>query len=311
MGRNVMLSHRIWTIIFCVVGVFSQAVAEVMLQPLEELCLYGDALNIEGGLIAQRCLQENQVWANLCFILDRPLHDGVELREITKKNVYPLKEANITSYNERRAALATAAVLKYYIECAHSVVSLDDCDYAKIVVQVHRNSTGPMHVRFLRKLIGLMGLETLDRGVTSDGAQLLVFPRSQVEMELRYGVQPTHYESAHIVLSIGVAAGLNSNWESGTVMLPCQFTPFDLHNMALMPSLTYTVNNHLSEVIEKVVAMQDKELLDAINHRYASANPAKNRKVPSFYAWRISTLPVCSRLMEYLIRAYCPRLWLF
>ncbi len=122
---------------------------------------------------------------------------------------------------------------------------------------------------------GTMATPSTSREVTDDGTQLLVFTQHKVVMELRHGVMPTSYENAHVVLCIGMAAGLHPDWESGTVMVPHRFTPFDLHNIAVMTSLTYEANNHLAEVLETVVALQDTQLLDAINHRYASANSTK------------------------------------
>jgi hypothetical protein len=121
-----------------------------------------------------------------------------------------------------------------------------------------------------------------DQGCTVDGAQLLTCAEHGVEIELRHGVLPTSYENAHVVLSIGVAAGLHSDWESGAVMLPRQFTPFDIHNMAVMPALTYKCNNHLVEAMGAVLALQDSQLLHAINHQYASANPSKKSESANF-----------------------------
>lgn len=251
---------------------------EVISEPVSEIWQYGDALNIEGGLIPQRHLRKDQIWANLCFILDRPFYDGVELKDITRKNSYPLKEANIMDYNERRAALATAITLKYYITQTHTLKSLSDMDQSHIIVQVHRNSTGPAHLRFLKNLIELMEFNFVDGGVTDKGAQLLIFPQYKVVMELRHGVIPTTYEDADVVLSIGVAAGIHPSWKSGTVMVPHRFIPFDIHNMALMLPLTYEVKNHLSTVLDNVINLQDHELLYAINTHYASKNSTKSQE---------------------------------
>lgn len=231
--------------------------AEVINEPLTEVWKHGDALNIEGGLTA-RSLKEGQIWANLCFILDRPFHNGVELKDITEKNRYPLKEANIMEYNERRTALATALVMKYYITKGK-----------EIAVQVHRNSTGPAHVRFLERLIGIMGLKVVKEG------DVFTFPEHRAVVELHSGVLPKSHEKADIILSISLAAGIHPEWESGTIMIPHTFTPFDIHSMGLMLPLRYEVDNHLLQVVEEIVALQDQELIDRVRKQFASANTAK------------------------------------
>lgn len=269
---------RIYTTIIailCVIGLGSLDCGEGIPQPLTEIWNYGAALNIEGGRIPKQYLGKGQIWANLCFILDRPFYNGVELKDITHANVYPLKEANIMAYNERKAALATSLVLKYYIRNAHKLAALAEQTPAKVVVQVHRNSTGAAHIRFLEALIRLLKEETEHLGTSDQGAELLAFPQHKALLELRYGVHPSSYESAHIVLSIGLAAGLHPSWQSGSIILPHRFVPFDLHAMVLMLNESYEVANHLVGVVEEVIALQDEQLLLAINHRFASLNPAK------------------------------------
>ena len=48
--------------------------------PINQLKNHFDALNMEGGIIAAKQLNSNQVWASLCFILDRPFETGIDLR---------------------------------------------------------------------------------------------------------------------------------------------------------------------------------------------------------------------------------------
>lgn len=268
-----MVIYRIMIAIFCLAGLSSLS-GEVISMPLTEVWHYGDALNIEGGFIFKRHLQREQIWANLCFVLDRPFFDGVELKEITQKNSYPLKEANILAFNEHKAALATALVLKYYITEGHHLAALSDGEQARVVVQVHRNSTGPAHLDFLKKLFDLMGLKAEEISKTGKG-QSLTFPEYRVALELRSGVLPVDFEDAHIIISISLAAGLHPDWESGTVLMPYQFTPFDIHNMAVIQPLSYEVKNHMIEALDAILAKQDQTLISQIKEGFASLNPAK------------------------------------
>ncbi|CRX37932.1 hypothetical protein [Estrella lausannensis] len=268
-----MTLYRILIAIFFSAGLTSVQ-GEVLPMPLAEVWHYGDALNIEAGLIPKRHLREGQIWANLCFVLDRPFFDGVELKEITKKNSYPLKETNILAFNEHKAALATALTLKYYITEGHRLAACGREESARVVVQVHRNSTGQAHLNLLRKLLELMELKADETALTERG-ESLTFLEHQVILELRFGVLPSAFEGAHIVISIGMAAGLHPEWKSGTVLMPYRFIPFDIHSMALLPSLSYEVKNHLCEALDAILAKQDPQLIEQINKGFASLNPAK------------------------------------
>lgn len=268
-----MIICRIVIAIFCLTGL-SCLNGEVVSMPLNDVWHYGDALNIEGGFIPKRHLHNGQIWANLCFVLDRPFFDGVELKEITQKNSYPLKEANILAFNEHKAALATALVLKYYITEGHHLATLGDEEEARVVVQVHRNSTGPAHLHFLKKLLDLMGLKAEETGKTGQG-MFLTFPEHRVVLDLRCGVLPVNFEDAHIIISISLAAGLHPAWESGTILMPCQFIPFDIHSMAVLPPLSYEVKNHMIEALDAILAKQDQTLIGQIKEGFVSPNPAK------------------------------------
>ena len=60
--------------------------------PLDQLKQVADGLNIEGGTIYHKYLRQEQIWSNLCVVLDRTFEDGVEWQELTNSNVFPLKE---------------------------------------------------------------------------------------------------------------------------------------------------------------------------------------------------------------------------
>src|SRR5690349_10394666 len=120
---------------------------------IEDLRFVADGLNIEGGSISRKYLREGQIWANLCVILDRPFVDGVEWEQLTNSNIFPLKEASILSYNEAQVNLTYALILQYYLTHAHKIVNKADRETVRILIQVHRNTSGPRHVELLEQLL--------------------------------------------------------------------------------------------------------------------------------------------------------------
>src|SRR4051812_23409794 len=82
---------------------------------LDQLKHVADGLNIEGGTIYHKYLRREQIWSNLCIVLDRPFEDGIEWQELTNSNSFPLKEAAILDYNESQVNFTYATVMHYYI----------------------------------------------------------------------------------------------------------------------------------------------------------------------------------------------------
>ncbi len=242
---------------------FLTSCLEAKVEPIERLGVYGDGLNIEGGLIPRRSLKSHQIWANVCFVLDRPLIDKTDLDEITADNPYRLKESSIPSYNECRAALIQALIMKYYL-------AKQDCGH--IILNVHRNSSGPRHLddleTILIKCLGEMDIHKIAPRKFQCGSTTL---------ELQYGTKNlSGYDHADIVISISLVAGFNSEWPAGTAIIASKFTPFDVHSMIVAESGAFEIDNHLKSAIDDLLSLQSTRLIDNINREFHSPNLAKS-----------------------------------
>ena len=209
---------KLFQLTFIIIGILTCQIIEAKSLALRDLNLYGDGLNIEGGIIPRYALGENQIWANICFVLDRPLLNRLDLDEITKENPYRLKEASLPNYNEPQAALVQALILKYYIENAHRICGIEEENLAHIIVQVHRNSSGPSHLDLLENFI---------KGFLQKHQPTLISSRvyqlGNCILELRHGYASNDlndYEGADVVISISLVAGLHEDWDSGTALIP-------------------------------------------------------------------------------------------
>lgn len=92
------MKNRIVKFAFLLLVMASCLAAEEL--PMNQLKQIADGLNIEGGTIYHQHFRKNQIWSNLCVVLDRPFEDGVEWLKLTNSNSFPLKEAAIIDYNE-------------------------------------------------------------------------------------------------------------------------------------------------------------------------------------------------------------------
>jgi len=237
-------------------------------EPMCALPHYADGLDMEGALIWKRALRKDQIWANVCFVLDCPLHAKIDLDEITQNNPYPLKEASILEYNEKQVALITASILKYYILNTHKLSKRQDDEVAVLVVQVHRNSSGPKHIKLLKHILNTC-LEDVK------------LENNMCTIEFRFGTVLKNiddYKEADVVLSISLVAGFNLKWKSGTALIPETFIPFDTYNMTLAKSLSYQPQNHLLKVLPEVIALATDGLIEEINSNIHSPNPKKDKQ---------------------------------
>ena len=259
--------------LLCVGGLFG---IEIKLSDLPK---YGEALNIEGGVIPRFRLTEKQLWANLCFVLDRPLHDQKDLDEITDANSYPLKESSISEFNEPETLLATALTLKFYVENTHSITQMDDDEKATLMVQIHRNKSGPPHLERIVSIIEDLLPELELKKESGDKHQAIyVSEKNQCTVKLCHGYDAASlvdFEGADLVLSISLAAGLDPELKSGTILLPARFMPFDVNSHVLAKGATFEARNHLLESIDRVLDGQSETLVQQINERFLSPNPKK------------------------------------
>lgn len=249
---------------------------------LDQMHLFSDGLNIEGAIIPQKYLRQNQIWANLCTVLDRPFLDGVEYDAIAKNNCFSLKEASLLEYNENEVNLAYVITLYHYITKAHVIVKKRKSDELKIVVKVHRS--GPQQLELMERLLTKCYPELHGEKLESDGCyedELFTYHFSLVNVQVRfcYGVKPEFfgdekYSDADIVLSYSLVAGFNPQYKAGTLLIPTAWIPLALGNMELSINKKYTARNHLQEAISEILTLQNERVLKTVNE-CTSENPQK------------------------------------
>lgn len=254
--------------------------------PMDQLKCFADGLNIEGGTIPRQYLQEEQIWVNLCVVLDRPFEDGLEWQELTHLNPYPLKEASLLEYNEAQVNYSYAAIMHYYITHAHQIAHKSSDQTVKILIQVHRNTSGPAHVRLLESLLmeccpDLQLVKEQKVPMTKYELYSYAVSTAHVEIDFCYGTAPENlgeigkYMDADVVISFSLIAGLNPNWKSGSLVISDHYVPFPLKESVYSWQKQYYIRNHLKEVISDIVKDQDQSIVDKINAYFRSPNPQK------------------------------------
>lgn len=255
-------------------------VGEPRQLPTHHVHELADGLNVEGG-IPYTSLNKEQTWVNLCAVLDRPFLDGADLAEITASNPFPLKESSIDTYNEAMVAYAFLTTFHYYATHAHEIAHKDKADTVRIVVQMHRNSSGEEHLKLLDKLMGVAFVDLLPSKIDTSAKNALyayMYPEQNVVVEYRYGYYPEslqNYADQDIIISLSLASGFRPEWKSGTLILPEKFIPMDIPSMTAYAVDEYQAINHMSTVIADIVNHQKPAILDAVNDFFRSPNPVK------------------------------------
>lgn len=247
--------------------------------PLNEIYKFADGMNIEGGRMMKNFAKDNQIWLNLCVVLDRPFIDGVEWKELTEKNTYPMKEASILDYNEARVSYCYLTIMHYYIKQAHTLIKKQD-ECVKINIHVYRGTTGPKQIALLKEL-----LFKAFNDISIDDDEYFLNDEN-VKISFSYGtmkkplVQEKQLVSADINLTFSLMVGLNFENKSGTLVIPFSYTPFSIKNEPVYDqSKKYFVNNHLLEAINDIILNQPLWFLDCINKEFLSKNPMKKDQV--------------------------------
>ncbi len=236
-------------------GLISAHVLTAAEFAMNQLKLVVDGLNIEGGTIPLKYLKSNQIWANLCVILDRPFEDGVEWQELTQFNCFPLKEASIPDYNEAQVNVAYANMMYYYIMHSHELANKGHEQTVTILLQVHRNTSGPRHLELLEHILlecypELEGIKQIKPSMSKYELFTYFFPKLNVEVVFCYGANPENlgemgkYQAVDVILSFSLVAGMHPVWKSGSLLIPEQFIPFSLEDVIFSPRKRYFVENH-------------------------------------------------------------------
>lgn len=256
--------------------------------PLNQLKEIADGLNIEGGTIYQKYLRREQIWSNLCIVLDRPFETGIEWQELTNTNPFPLKETAILDYNEAQVNFAYATVMHYYITHAHKILKMPDHRTAKILIQVHRNTSGPLHIELLEQLLcqcfpELEKIKQIPDDFSKSKYELssYFFPEKNVQVDYCFGAAPENlgeqgrYCNSDIILSFSLVAGLHAKWKSGSLLIPKLHIPFSLKNTYLALEKCYFIQNHLNQILSDLIDNQNEAVLQEINNHFCSINPQK------------------------------------
>lgn len=241
--------------------------------PLQELKNFADGLNNEGGSL-ERYLNNKQVWANLCAVLDRPYEDGIEFHELSRRKKecgYTMKEQAVAHFNERQTNLAYAMVMHYYLSHAHEIAKKDSNEPLTINIHTFRKNDGSAHIELLKSMLTLVDPD--------------FHLRPNVSVIFSYGTVPNIYDDpetlerfkkADIILTFSVIAGINREWPSGTLLIPNKWIPFSAQKLELYSNRTYHGQNHLAESIHHLVASENHlDIIQRINTKFHSLNTEK------------------------------------
>lgn len=257
------------------------------LHAVQDLCLYADAMNVEGGSV-YRYMKGDQIWANICVTMDYPFKTKVEYKDIKATNLYPLKESSVIAYNEAQVNLVYVEILCFYIKNAHRLLKIEAKKTARIIVQVHRNTTGPAHIALLKELL----VACSDEKTTWEGSPgnklktvKAYFSDLNVSVQFCHGDdiadfgERGHYGSADIVFSLSLAGGLNFAHSAGTCLLPTEWIPFDYDSVTLRNNNIYGATNHLTVVVDDILREQSEKIREIVNSKFRSPNPAKSAQL--------------------------------
>lgn len=288
--QRIYMKNYLFALTIFIAHIFVCSQGSCQVYRLNQLSEFTDALNIEGGIIAKCYLRPNQIWANICVVLDRPFADGIEWNEITKNNHFPLKETSIQNYNEAKVNLAYAAIMHYYITHAHLLTNKPQNNAAEIAIQVHRNTSGPKHVELLKSLLHecypkLIKIKSKSDHSFNQECFTYYFPEYNVKAIFYYGTYPEVLEKAgkyvqpDIILSYSLVAGLNPQWSSGSLLIPNHWIPIALDTMELHQNEKYYAENHLQVALNDILKSQTMDVVDVINRKFCSKNHLKQNQI--------------------------------
>jgi hypothetical protein len=256
--------------------------------PLDSLRTFGDGMNVEGGSVAHKYLNERQIWANVCPIMDHPFVNGVEFRHIKEKNIYSLKESSVEGYNEPQVNYAFVEIVHYYLTNGHCIVQKTPGETLNVVVQMHRNSSGPKHLTLLTQMLVACypELRINEEGKSSFVYEHVVWQLPEINVRAifyfsddpKFLGEAQKYVAADIVVSLGLCGGLNPQYGSSTLLVPSSFIPFSVPKMSLSKTLQYSVQNHLLSALADIISRQSAYALRVINAQFISPNPSKSEQ---------------------------------
>src|SRR5262249_4067663 len=155
----------------------------------------------------------------------------------------------------------------YYIMNVHELSKKSVEQTAKILIQAHRNTSGPKQIELLETLLSscipeLDYIKVVASKECKNELFSFLYPRMNAEVIFCYGSYPEtlgklgKYDNVDIVLSLSLVGGLNPDWESGSMLISRKHIPFSLKTLILDQQNEYTTQNHLKEAINDIIATQ-------------------------------------------------------
>ncbi len=265
--------------------------------------------NIEAGEPG-KALRPGAIWVNLAMPVDISIATGITLTDIDRiaeEKGYPLKEMAINEYDELKVNLATLLIMTHYLKEGRRLVGKNENDTLEFVVHTHRNSSAI----FINKLIADMLMQCVPNSyeatyettcytpidnktnqlvidkVTNEPLKvftkeitMLSMPKSNAVIHFRRGfnnddLKDNFYKTADVLFSYSIVGGLSVDHQPGSLLMPQTFIPFNQDTLSLFVDRTYTVSNHLTKELNKVLAQDQKQYLPLMEKFFNSQNKNK------------------------------------
>ena len=225
---------------------------------VNDLKLYVDGLNIEGGFPGQDCKVK---WVSHVTILDDPIRTKVTFDQLLKEvneNKYPMLENGVKGINEPRYLASYLAIMGYYM-----------AKHNRITVHVHQfpDQCGWL-VDQLKSYVKLICDE-------------FKFENKEVDFRTDNPFYQRQTYNCEVLISLSQCAGVGSTMSAeGDMIAADTFIPFDVKSGTMQLSKKYKVENTLIKDQEDLLS--SIYLRFAILHfkDYKSANLDKSHKVP-------------------------------
>ena len=237
---------------------------------IQNLSKVACGLNIEGGFPHRDLIRTSPqaLWVNLVIVLDRPLIDHHLFDDILARNPYPLLENAITELNEARMFTAYLAIIGYYCEHGRSLINIKRDTPLRMTIHIHQDTVCQPLVDLLKSMVNEM---------------MTYFSVRDVIIDYRTDSKwyaPQEYGDAHILVSLSQCAGLDSQSEPGTLLVPSIFIPYDIDNKVIFKSRMYHANNDLPKHLTDILTSKySAYAFDYVTTNYRSANPSKQHRV--------------------------------
>lgn len=260
--------------------------------PLEALEAFADGLYCEGGAF-ERILRGNQIWTNLCAVLDTPFAkkgiEYAELERIKQKEGYEIKEEALCDLNEHKVNLAYALVIHHYIVEAHRFAQKSSDQPVTVIVHTFRKRDGVKHAALLQNMLSMAFPDLKKIDVLRDASfeperSRCYFPDHKVTVVFASGLAPEVYDeyqrnktfaAADIILTFSVNVGFRETWPAGTLLIPNHWIPFSGDKLELNLK-HYKGRNHLTHTIGEIIqARNHASAVQRINELFIPKNSEK------------------------------------